>query len=58
MGMCEALDNVLSGEKYPLLQGVYLHKTIAFIYFPKLCKADMLRVLTYSPWLECVKAIL
>ena len=50
--MCRAIDDALTGGKFPSLESVCLHKTIAFLYFPKLSKAGLLRCLSKSYWRE------
>ena len=50
--MCRVIDDALTGGKFPSLENVYLHKTIAFLSFPKLCKAGLLRWLSMSYWRE------
>ena len=52
---CRAIDNLSSGEKFPFLKSVYLHRTIAFLFFPRLCSAGLLKVLATSAWTECVE---
>lgn len=55
--MYRGIDNILSGEKFPVLKSVYLHMTIPFLLFPRLCKIGLLRALAKSFWLECVKTL-
>ena len=50
--MCRVIDDALTGGRFPSLENVYLHKTIAFLSFPKLCKAGLLRRLSKSYWRE------
>ena len=50
--MCRAIDDALTGGKFPSLENVYLHKTIAFLSFAKLCNAGLLKRLSKSYWRE------
>ena len=50
--MCRAIDDALTGGDFPSLENVYLHRTIPFVSFPKLCKAGLLRRLSKSYWRE------
>ena len=50
--MCRVIDDALTGSKFPSLESVYLHRTITFLSFPKLCKAGILRRLSKSYWRE------
>ena len=49
-GMCEILDRLLTGDKFPSPQRVGLHRTIAPEHFPELQKAQRLFVLKESFW--------
>ena len=49
-GMCGILDRLLTGDKFPSLQRVGLHRTITPELFPELQKAQKLFVLNESFW--------
>ena len=43
--ICGRLDELLSGDKFPSLENVFLHRSIAAILFPKLCNNGLLQTL-------------
>ena len=44
-GLCGSIDDLLSGGKFPSLENVFLHRSVAAILFPKLCKNGLLQTL-------------
>ena len=44
--ICGALDSLLNGKRFPFLRRVLLHETIPHEFFPKLHKAQLLKVHT------------
>ena len=45
---CRIVDDLLSGENFPSLENIFLHKSVAAILFPKLSKAGLLGSLPYA----------
>ena len=43
--LCGSIDDLLSGGKFPSLENVFLHRSIAAILFPKLCNNGLLQTL-------------
>lgn len=46
--VCKSLDDLLSGDQFPSLENIFLHKEVATILFPKLSKVGLLKTLSYS----------
>lgn len=49
--LCSILDGLLTGDRFPCLQSVKLHRLIAPELFPKLNKAGRIEVLGSSLWI-------
>ena len=45
---CQTLDELLSGNKFPSLNSIFLHDSINFQHFPKLNKLGLLKILSHS----------
>ena len=42
-GLCGSIDDLLSGGRFPSLENVFLHRSVAPILFPKLCNNGLLQ---------------
>ena len=46
--LCGSIDDLLSGNKFPSLENVFLHRSVPVILFPKLSNTGLLQTLTFE----------
>ena len=46
--LCGSIDDLLSGNKFPSLENVLLHRSVPVIPFPKLSNMGLLQTLTFE----------
>ena len=46
--LCGSIDDLLSGDNFPSLENVFLHRSVPAILFPKLSNTGLLQTLTFE----------